>query len=133
MNVRRAVAALAGLTVALVGVPIAHSTTAVAVDDAPPPLTNLAHLDWLGDTVDPPEETEPLHTTYRLAEEPEIGVLWTYAEPNPDGDSRHAGPGPRRGRGSPPVGSTDQPGPPRLALGAGDPARPGGPHDLSAG
>ena len=45
-----------------------------------PPLTNLAHLDWLGDTVDPPDQAA-LHTTYRLAEEPEIGVLWTYAEP----------------------------------------------------
>ncbi len=56
-------------------------TPAVAADDAPPALTNLAHLDWLGDTVDPPDEDEPLHTTYRLAEEPEIGVLWTYAEP----------------------------------------------------
>jgi hypothetical protein len=81
MKIRRTVVVLAGLTVALVGVPIGPSSTAVAVDDAPPPLTNLAHLDWLGDTVDPPEETEPLHTTYRLAEEPEIGVLWTYAEP----------------------------------------------------
>ena len=81
MNVRRTVVVLASLTVALVGVPIGHSTSAVATGDAPPPLTNLAHLDWLGDTVDPPEEDEPLHTTYRLAEEPEIGVLWTYAEP----------------------------------------------------
>ena len=81
MNVRRTLVVLASLTVALVGLPTGHSTSAVAADDAPPPLTNLAHLDWLGDTVDPPEETEPLHTTYRLAEEPEIGVLWTYAEP----------------------------------------------------
>ena len=81
MNVRRTVVVLASLTVALVGVPIGHSTSAVATGEAPPPLTNLAHLDWLGDSVDPPEEDEPLHTTYRLAEEPEIGVLWTYAEP----------------------------------------------------
>src|SRR6188474_595899 len=81
MNVRRTVVVLASLTVALVGVPIGHSTSAVATGDAPPALTNLAHLDWLGDTVDPPDEDEPLHTTYRLAEEPEIGVLWTYAEP----------------------------------------------------
>jgi hypothetical protein len=85
MFVRRPLVILAslttGLTIALVGLPTGHSTSAVAADAAPPPLTNLAHLDWLGDTVDPPEETEPLHTTYRLAEEPEIGVLWTYAEP----------------------------------------------------
>ncbi len=81
MNVRRTVVVLASITVALVGLPTGQSTSAVAADAAPPPLTNLAHLDWLGDTVDPPEEDEPLHTTYRLAEEPEIGVLWTYAEP----------------------------------------------------
>ena len=85
MNVRRTLVVLASLvtslTVALVGLPTGQSKPAVAADDAPPALTNLAHLDWLGDTVDPPDEDEPLHTTYRLAEEPEIGVLWTYAEP----------------------------------------------------
>ena len=41
--------------------------------------------------VDPPEQEG--HTTYRLDEEPEIGVLWTYAEPNPDGSYRHVGGG----------------------------------------
>ncbi len=79
MNVRRTLVVLASLTVALVGLPAGHSNTAAAADDAPPALTNLAHLDWLGDTVDPPDQAD--HTTYRLAEEPEIGVLWTYAEP----------------------------------------------------
>jgi len=44
-----------------------------------PVLTNLAHIDWLGDTVDPPDQKK--HTTYRLEAEPEIGMLWTYAEP----------------------------------------------------
>jgi hypothetical protein len=29
--------------------------------------------------VDPPDQAG--HTTYRLAAEPELGVLWTYAEP----------------------------------------------------
>ena len=42
--------------------------------------TSRTSTGW-ADTVDPPEEDEPLHTTYRLAEEPDIGVLWTYAEP----------------------------------------------------
>ncbi len=42
------------------------------------PLTNLAHLDWLSVPVDPP--TQAGHTTYRLAQEPEIGVPWTYAD-----------------------------------------------------
>ncbi|MDQ5840916.1 MAG: hypothetical protein M3537_07200, partial [Chloroflexota bacterium] len=44
-----------------------------------PPLTNLAHLDFLGDTVTPPSQDG--HTTYRLADEPSLRVLWTYAEP----------------------------------------------------
>ena len=67
------------------------------------PLTNLAHLDFLGDTVTPPEQAG--HTTYRLAEEPELGVLWTYADPRDggvyggsaagayDAGDRHLGPG----------------------------------------
>jgi hypothetical protein len=62
-----------------------------AVRAAPAQLTNLDHLDWLTVTVDPPEQEG--HTTYRLDEEPEIGVLWTYAEPNPDGSYRHVGGG----------------------------------------
>jgi hypothetical protein len=70
-------AALAGLAVALAVVPAGASTTAVAADS--PALTNLAHIDWLGDTVDPPDQAN--HTTYRLGAEPEIGMLWTYAEP----------------------------------------------------
>ncbi|MGC1213122.1 MAG: hypothetical protein WA890_17875, partial [Micromonospora sp.] len=55
------------------------------------PLTNLAHLDFLRDRVSPP--TQEGHTTYRIAESPEIGVLWTYAEPNPDGTFRRVGGG----------------------------------------
>ena len=62
-----------------------------AAQAAPGELTNLDHLDWLTVTVDPPEQEG--HTTYRLDEEPEIGVLWTYAEPNPDGSYRHVGGG----------------------------------------
>ncbi len=78
MNVRRTLAVLAGLAVALVGVPTGQTGPAVAADTSPV-LTNLDHLDWLGDTVAPPTQLD--HTTYALAEDPEVGVLWTYAEP----------------------------------------------------
>ncbi|MET0741001.1 MAG: hypothetical protein ABWZ26_05550 [Candidatus Nanopelagicales bacterium] len=54
-------------------------------------LTNLSHLDFLTDRVAPPEQAG--HTTYRLAEEPEIGVLWTYADRNADGTYRRIGGG----------------------------------------
>jgi hypothetical protein len=46
------------------------------------PLTNLAHLDWLGAKVTPPVQAG--HTTYKLAEQPAINVLWTYADPSTD-------------------------------------------------
>jgi hypothetical protein len=58
----------------------------------PAPLANLGHLDFLGDRVDPPEQAG--HTTWRLGQEPEIGVLWTYAEPQPDGSYRRLGAAP---------------------------------------
>jgi hypothetical protein len=79
MNLRRTIVVLASLAIALVGLPTGHPKSAVAADGFAPALTNLAHLDWLGDTVDPPDQAD--HTTYQLAAEPEIGVLWTYAEP----------------------------------------------------
>lgn len=90
-----------GTTVAALAVLVATPTAVVAggaVVDQPralptasAALTNLAHLDWLGVRVDPPRQKG--HTTYRLANEPEIGVLWTYAEPDGDGDYRHVGGG----------------------------------------
>ena len=43
------------------------------------PLTNVAHLDFLTDVITPPEQEG--HTTYRMAAEPSLVVLWTYAEP----------------------------------------------------
>ena len=54
-------------------------------------LTNLAHLDWLSVPVTPPAQEG--HTTYRLTQEPALGTLWTYAEPNGDGTYRHVGGG----------------------------------------
>jgi hypothetical protein len=68
------IAALAVVTVA--GVAPSAGPAAAA---APAALTNLAHLDWLRDEVDPP--TQPGHTTYQEGSQPAIGVLWTYAEP----------------------------------------------------
>ncbi len=55
------------------------------------PLTNLSHLDFLGDTVSPPRQDG--HTTYRMEEEPELRALWTYAEPTPDGSYERVGGG----------------------------------------
>ncbi|GAB2600172.1 hypothetical protein Aab01nite_65550 [Paractinoplanes abujensis] len=52
------------------------------------PLTNTAHLDFLRDTVTPPAQAG--HST---AAGP-VGVLWTYAEPDPDGTFRRIGGGP---------------------------------------
>jgi hypothetical protein len=55
------------------------------------PLTNLAHLDFLGDQVRPPDQAG--HTTYRLADQPSINVLWTYSEPTATGAYRRLGGG----------------------------------------
>ncbi|MGC5022480.1 hypothetical protein [Micromonospora sp. DT47] len=71
---------------------------AAAPASAPPstagldgPLTNLAHLDFLRQDVTPPDQHG--HSTYRLADTPAIGMLWTYAEPGPDGEFRRVGGG----------------------------------------
>lgn len=55
-------------------------------------LTNLAHLDSLRVRVTPPPQAG--HTTYRLAEEPSVEVVWTYAERLPDGSYLPVGGGP---------------------------------------
>jgi hypothetical protein len=88
------VAAVAGLAVTASAVPSeALSRTTAAHNQAVETgsLTNLDHLDWLSVRVTPPDQDG--HTTYRLEEDPSIGVLWTYAEPNPDGTFRHVGGG----------------------------------------
>lgn len=55
------------------------------------PLTNLAHLDFLRASVVPPRQ--PRHSTYRLAQDPAVGMLWTYAEVTPGGGYRRVGGG----------------------------------------
>ena len=69
----------------------ASPATAAAAATPPPPLTNLAHLDFLGDTVIPPAQAG--HTTYRLEQEPSLQVLWVYAEPDGSGGFTHVGGG----------------------------------------
>jgi hypothetical protein len=63
--------------------------SALAQDAARP---NLAHLDFLGERVAPPPQAG--HTTWRLPQEPSVGVLWTYADRNADGSYRRIGGGP---------------------------------------
>ncbi|RKS71447.1 hypothetical protein CLV35_3245 [Motilibacter peucedani] len=72
----------------------AVATTSVEPAQAAPPpqLANLAHLDELATSLVPPAAAG--HTTYRLAQEPSIGVLWTYAEPAAGGGWRLVGGGP---------------------------------------
>jgi hypothetical protein len=75
--------------------PLGVLSAAVASPSVPgtgaAPLTNTAHLDFLREQVTPP--TQPGHTTYRLADEPSIGMLWTYSEPRPDGTWTRVGGG----------------------------------------
>lgn len=74
------------------GLLVPGAATAAGTAQADDPLTNLAHIDFLGDTVAPPPQDG--HTTYRLAEEPELGVLWTYADRRDGGVYERVGGGP---------------------------------------
>lgn len=78
-SIRRTIIALVLALVAALVVALPTSQPAMAAA----PLTNLAHLDWLGDQVTPPAQAG--HTTYRIDSEPELGVLWTYADLRSDG------------------------------------------------
>ena len=78
---RRTVLAAAGVAGAVaivpgVGAPIAQAATR---------LTNLAHLDELTTTVRLTRSAAP--TTYRLAQQPDVGMLWVYADVQPDGSA----------------------------------------------
>ncbi len=77
----------AGLLVGSAQAPTAAATAAEPA--AVEPLTNLDHLDFLGDTATPREL--PRHTTYRLAQEPAVGMLWTYADRRENGFERIGG------------------------------------------
>lgn len=54
-------------------------------------VTNLAHLDFLLDKVSP--EAVAGHTTYRLSQEPDLVMPWTYADRQADGSYRRIGGG----------------------------------------
>ena len=89
--VRFAIGAVAAVTVAAGLVAPATGLTESPAQTPPSPLTNLAHIDFLGAEVSPPSQHG--HTTYRLGEEPEIGVLWTYADRQADGSYLRIGGG----------------------------------------
>jgi len=84
-----ATALLAVSMVLVAAAPHADAGPAAAAPTAR--LTNLDHLDFLGDTVTPPQQDG--HTTYRLDSEPSVGTLWTYADHNADGSFRRVGGG----------------------------------------
>ncbi len=88
---RFSIAATVGLTSLLLAVSLSLPASSQATTAAGGRLTNLAHLDFLGNTVTPPQQ--PGHTTYRLADEPGIGVLWVYANDQADGSYKVVGGG----------------------------------------
>ena len=79
--------------------PATASVVAPGAASTPPaaaaaePLTNLAHLDFLLDEATPPAEVAG-HTTYRLAEEPDLVLPWTYADARDGGTFERVGGGP---------------------------------------
>ncbi|RUQ96942.1 hypothetical protein [Labedella endophytica] len=88
-STRRRRGVLAAIAVAALTGGVGLTAPAVA---APAPLTNLAHLDFLLDTASP-DEVEG-HTTYRLAEEPDLVLPWTYADARDGGTFERVGGGP---------------------------------------
>jgi hypothetical protein len=86
-----ALALAAGLAVSAGPAFAADSRTAQSAAAAP--LTNLAHLDFLLDSVSPAAIDG--HDTYRLAEEPELTVPWTYADARDGGTFERVGGGPK--------------------------------------
>src|SRR5947209_5461781 len=70
---------------------VAAATPAIRSTSAPAPLTNLAHLDFLSDRVK--VVSSAAHSTYRLADDPKIGVVWVYADSRPGGTFQRVGGG----------------------------------------
>lgn len=92
----RPLALVAGLAM-LVGVASATVPVASAAPAAPSaqpataPLTNVAHLNFLLDTV--PLRRVAGHTTYQMATRPTAQAPWVYADRNADGTFRRVGGG----------------------------------------
>ncbi|SDP37995.1 hypothetical protein SAMN04515671_3957 [Nakamurella panacisegetis] len=55
------------------------------------PLTNLSHLNFLTDRVTVKDTAD--HSTYHLSTEPQIGVVWVYADPRPGNTFERVGGG----------------------------------------
>lgn len=90
---RRAwLAALASLTTAsmVLAVP-STASPAPEIAAGNQVMANLDHLNFLLDQAAPPEVDG--HTTYRLADQPDLTFPWTYAEPGPDGTYERIGGG----------------------------------------
>ena len=75
---RRAGALLLATCLLVLGLVGGTAATASPARAATGTVTNLAHLDFLLDTVRP--AALPGHSTYRLAEDPDLRVPWTYAD-----------------------------------------------------
>ena len=86
-----ATAALLAVSAVLVAAPPQADAGPAAAAAGTQRLTNLDHLDFLGDTVTPPRQEG--HTTYRLDSEPSVGTLWTYADHRDDGSFKRVGGG----------------------------------------
>lgn len=79
------------LAILLAPLTAGHAAAAANPSAAPARLTNLAHLDFLTAEVTPPPQQG--HTTYQLASQPGVGVLWVYANHQPDGSYQRTGGG----------------------------------------
>jgi hypothetical protein len=71
------------LIVFLLSLGFVSTSPAAAAAAAATPLTNLAHLDSLGATITP--RVQAGHSTYGMAQEQTLQVLWVYAEPDGSG------------------------------------------------
>ena len=83
-----------GLTaLAALALTVPLGVTAAAAAPTDPPVTNLAHLDFLLDEATPPADVEG-HSTYRQSEEPALVMPWTYADARDGGTFERVGGGP---------------------------------------
>ncbi len=85
-TLRRTTAALAASMLVVTGLALGAAPAQAAT-----PLANTAHLDFLLDTAT--VKGEPGHTTYRLAEEPDLVMPWTYADARDGGAFERVGGG----------------------------------------
>jgi hypothetical protein len=90
---RRVVTVIASLLAAssVIAVPAAAPAVPPPAQPTSAVLTNLAHLDFLTAAVAPPNQTG--HSTFRLAENPTVEVLWVYANHLPSGGYQRTGGG----------------------------------------